>query len=288
MNTLTRICCLLLLAVAPATNAQTTTSHTLRSNGRCRTYNLHLPADLPAGAPLVIVLHGYGKSADPARFGMNAVADRHGFAVCYPQGEKDTRGKSGWCVGYPSQTNMNIRDEIRFFRKLIRHLQKRYDLSRRNVFCTGMSNGGDMCYALAARSEKLFAAYGSVAGFLSVKDHARKPIPHPVPFLEIHGTADRTTRWDGDLKNRDGWGAYLPVPLAVGYLAAANRCTEYRSEQLPLQTSDSLRVIAHRYTGGRDGCEVWLYETVGGEHSWTQTGVDTGEAVWNFFSRQVK
>ena len=47
-------------------------------------------------------------------------------------------------------------------------------------------------------------------------------------------------------------------------------------------------VIAHRYTEGTDGNEVWLYETVGGKHSWKETGVDTGEELWKFFSRYVR
>ena len=50
--------CLLLFA-AETCLAQTP-GHTLRSGGIDRTYRLHLPEGLPDGAPLVIVLHGYG------------------------------------------------------------------------------------------------------------------------------------------------------------------------------------------------------------------------------------
>ena len=145
---LQNLCCLLLFA-AGTCRAQTT-GHTFRSGGIDRTYRLHLPEGLPAGAPLVIVLHGYGGQARPESFGMNEVADRHGFAVCYPQGERDGRGKTCWNVGYPFQADMTV-DDVRFLTELIRHLAKEHRLSRRNVFCTGMSNGGDMCYLLASR-----------------------------------------------------------------------------------------------------------------------------------------
>ena len=89
----------LLLYGATGVTAQETRTETLRSGGVERTYRLHLPANLPDNAPLVIVLHGYGGDANPEAFGMNATADRHGFAVCYPQGERDSRGKRGWNVG---------------------------------------------------------------------------------------------------------------------------------------------------------------------------------------------
>ena len=276
----------LLLYGATGVTAQETRTETLRSGGVERTYRLHLPANLPDNAPLVIVLHGYGGDANPEAFGMNATADRHGFAVCYPQGERDSRGKRGWNVGYPSQTEMPI-DDVQFLEDLIGHLHRHYGLSRRNVFCTGMSNGGDMCYLLAAQRPDLFAALGPVAGFMSVAILREDKSLQPVPLFEIHGTADPTTRWEGDLTGEGGWGAYLPIPMAVGYWAAKNKCLEHRIDTLS-RGADGLQVIAHRYTGGTDGNEVWLYETLGGKHSWKKTGVDTCEELWRFFSRYVR
>ena len=276
----------LMLLISTIGCAQEDRTETLRSGGIDRTYTIHLPKDLPPEAPLVIVLHGYGGSADPAAFGMNPTADRHGFAVCYPQGERDGRGTSCWNVGYPFQADMPV-DDIRFLDELIGHLHRRYGLSRRNVFCTGMSNGGDMCYLLASRRPELFAALGPVAGFMSVAILRADDNPHPVPLFEIHGTEDRTTRWEGDLTNEGGWGAYLPIPMAVSYWAAKNKCLEHRIDTLP-RRDNGLQVIAHRYTGGTDGNEVWLYETLGGKHSWRDTGVDTCEELWRFFSRYVQ
>ena len=63
--------CLLLFAAG--TCLAQTPGHTLRSGGIDRTYRLHLPEGLPDGAPLVIVLHGYGGQGDPERFDMNRV-----------------------------------------------------------------------------------------------------------------------------------------------------------------------------------------------------------------------
>lgn len=276
----------LLLLFTTGLSAQETRTETLRSGGVERTYHLHLPDGMAEGAPLVIVLHGYGGTGDPDRFGMNATADRHGFAVCYPEGERDGRGKQCWNVGYPFQADMEI-DDVRFLEELIGHLHRRYGLSRRNVFCTGMSNGGDMCYLLAAQRPDLFAALGPVAGFMSVEILRADTSSHPVPLFEIHGTADRTTHWEGDLENRDGWGAYLPIPMAVGYWAAKNKCLEHCIDTLP-RAADGLQVIAHRYTGGTGGNEVWLYEVLGGKHSWDKTGVDTCEELWRFFSCYIR
>ena len=55
-----------------------------------------------------------------------------------------------------------------------------------------------------------------------------------------------------------------------------------------MATANGRKVIAHRFTGGTGGSEVWLYEIVGGKHSWGEQDIDTGEELWKFFSKFVK
>ena len=57
-----------------------------------RTYHLYIPDELAPGSPLVFVLHGYGGKAEGYRPEMIEVARENGFALCYPQGEVDTKG----------------------------------------------------------------------------------------------------------------------------------------------------------------------------------------------------
>ncbi|MBQ5814530.1 MAG: hypothetical protein IIW30_00975, partial [Flavobacteriales bacterium] len=79
----------------------TLTTHTFTHKGIEYTYHLYKPQGLPAGAPLVMVFHGYGSgTTPPLYYGINPVADREGFAVCYPTGPKDFRGNHCWAVGY--------------------------------------------------------------------------------------------------------------------------------------------------------------------------------------------
>ena len=90
-----------------------------------RTYKLYLPANIQPNAPLIFVLHGYGGSFNLDDKGFNEAAERHGFAVCYPQGSKDGRKKNCWNVGYPFQADMTV-DDISFLCKLAKKLQKEH------------------------------------------------------------------------------------------------------------------------------------------------------------------
>ena len=91
--------------------------------------------------PLVMVLHGYGGTALNGGRRFFDLADKFGFAVCWPQGAKDGKGKNCWNVGYPAQDGYKIDDE-KFICRLIKKLQKEYGLSKKNVFLTGMSKIG--------------------------------------------------------------------------------------------------------------------------------------------------
>lgn len=240
------------------------------------------------GMPLVVVLHGYGGKAlgDGLRF--IELADLHGFAVCWPQGAEDGTGHSCWNVGYPFQTGYRI-DDTAYLRRLVRHLQKNFGVSRRNVFLTGMSNGGEMCYKMAAEHPETFSAIASIAGLTltSMSTDYRRPIP----FMEVHGTADKTSAWDGDPQNKGGWGAYLSVPSAVSHIVSANRCVTLSTTEIP---AEHKRVILHHFTEGipsrRGGpsSEVLLYEVRGGDHSWSDRYIPTCDLVWEFFSRYVR
>ena len=261
--------------------------YTMKNQGLEREYYLYRPEGLKAGAPLVIVLHGYGGSALKGKKAMMDVADKNGFAVCYPQGIKDPKGKPGWNVRYPSQEGMKT-DDVKFLIALSKELQKRFDLSPKNTFLTGMSNGGDIIYLIAMRAPKAFKAMASIAGLQFNWMETEYSYKHPLPFMEVHGTQDHTSEWLGDPENKGGWGAYLPVPLAVHYWAAKNRCTVMQTDTLPAKAPGGRTVIAHRFTGGAGGSEVWLYEIVGGKHAWGEQDIDTGEELWKFFSRFVK
>ena len=267
-------------------SAQEARKFTMKHGGMEREYWLYLPSDIKPDAPLVILLHGYKAKAEGYRPEMITVAEENGFALCYPQGALDGKGKTCWNVGYPFQEGLKT-DDVDFLCTLARHLQKEHDLSRQNTFLTGMSNGGEMCYLMAYLRPDVFTAFAPIAGLSMEWSYRKFDAKKAVPLMEVHGTADKTSCWDGDPFNEGGWGAYLAVPQAVAYWAAQARCTYEETVEMPLVRN---KVIMHRYMGGepiwKDGpaVEVRLYEVIGGKHTWALNDMDTCREIWNFFS----
>ena len=258
----------------------------MKHGGMEREYWLYLPSDMKPDAPLVILLHGYKAKAEGYRPEMMSVAEENGFALCYPQGALDGRGKSCWNVGYPFQEGLKT-DDVDFLCSLARHLQKKHGLSRENTFLTGMSNGGEMCYLMAYLKPDVFAAFAPIAGLSMEWSYRKHDARKAVPLMEVHGTEDKTSLWEGDPFDEGGWGAYLAVPQAVAYWAAQARCTYEETVELPLVRN---KVVLHRYMGGKPAweggpaIEVRLYEVIGGKHTWALNDMDTCQEIWNFFS----
>ncbi len=265
--------------------------YTMKNQGLEREYYLYRPEGLKAGAPLVIVLHGYGGSALKGKKAMMDVADKNGFAVCYPQGIKDPKGKPGWNVRYPSQEGMKT-DDVKFLIALSKEIQKKFDLSPKNTFLTGMSNGGDIIYLIAMRAPKAFKAMASIAGLQFNWMETEYSYKHPLPFMEVHGTQDHTSEWLGDPENKGGWGAYIPVPAAVSRIIAVNGCTEEYVTELPRREGRN-QVTLYQFKAGRPAVkggrptEVWLYKVEGGNHSWSDKDMDTCSEIWRFFSQWI-
>ena len=264
--------------------------HQYSYGGFEREYYLYVPDSIQPEAPLVFVFHGYtGSAAGIMDYsGFNAIADENGFAVCYPQGLTDNYGNTFFNVGYSFHWNETV-DDVGFAISLASYLQSHYDLSHINTFSTGMSNGGDISYLLACDASTTFRAVGPVAGIMMEWIYDSCDPENPMPILEIHGTNDNISWWDGDLEDEDGWGPYIGVDTAIQFWSEVNNCTITVLDTLAdINTSDGSYVVSENYQSLSNNNEVWLYKVINGGHDWPgvwgNMDINASELVWNFFN----
>jgi feruloyl esterase len=122
------------------------------------------PADLPRGAPLVVVLHGCGQSAQgfAAGAGWLTLAQRRGFALLAP--EQTRANNPARCFNWfePGDTSRG-RGEAASIRAMIERMFELHRLDRRRVFVTGLSAGGCMALAQMAAYPEVFEAGAVIA-----------------------------------------------------------------------------------------------------------------------------
>jgi poly(hydroxyalkanoate) depolymerase family esterase len=123
------------------------------------------PPGLRPGAPLVVLLHGCGQSAEALAVGSGWIdlADRRGFALLCPE---QTRGNNrGRCFNWFQPIDVRREGgEAASIRRMIDHFSAHARLDQRRVFITGLSAGGSMALAMLATAPELFAAGAVIAG----------------------------------------------------------------------------------------------------------------------------
>ncbi len=231
-----------------------------------RLYSIALPENVKS-SPLVIALHGGGgNGAWMARVsGLSARANRLGMAVVYPDGSGRMRlltWNAGHCCAFAAREQV---DDVAFLARVVDDAVARFGIDRRNVFVTGMSNGGMMAERLAADRPDMIAAVASIAGPL---DTGLIELQGRVPLLHIQGTADDFVPWNGGQGSKsvtrekhpaaeDTINAWL---LAMGPgLVSSSRIID--------KADDGMRTERHVWTKAGDE-KVLLYRVIGGGHSW--------------------
>lgn len=276
------------------------TRGSIEFHGVTRTYALYVPASLQPGVPaeLVVALHGGGGNAANLErtIGLDAIAEREGFLVVYPDGSGRLEDilltwNAGNCCGYALDEQV---DDVGFVRAVVDQLSGMYAIDPHRVFATGMSNGGMMSYRLACEAADLFAAVAPVAGALNVADC--EPV-EPVSVLAIHGAADQHVLFEGgppivkaDVHER----VDRSVHYAMTFWAARDGCG------LGPVVEQSGAVMHESYIGCQPGLSVELLAVEGGGHAWpgavkfTAQGdepspdLNASEAMWEFFAAHPK
>lgn len=254
--------------------------NTFEYDGLTRNYILHIPESLKKNAPLVFVIHGYTGSPQSLKFhsDFNTLANKQGFAVCYPKGTKDKHGNSHW----DADLKVSKTDDIGFLKSLAAHLQKTYQINPNRTFACGMSNGGFMSYTLACQASDVFSAIASVTGTMSKETWEKCTDSAPIPILQIHGIADNVVPIDGTMSEDDGWGGAPKLDSIMNFWANKNNCL----------TKDSIvftdNTNAYYYQNCVDSNEVWYYKIADYGHSWpknSDAGWSASEVIWEFFSQ---
>ena len=277
------------------------------SGGMERSYIVHVPPAVTGDPALVLNFHGGGGNAlsHQKYVHMDALADREGILVVYPNGTGAWRSKlltwnAGSCCGSAARDRVN---DVSFVVDLLDDLAARMPYDRTRVYATGLSNGAMMSYRLAAELAERIAAIAPVAGTMVPETIAAR---RPVPIMHIHSTDDPRALYQGGLGPPFPFTSarvmHLPVEATLSKWVDFNGCraapeeSERRVWRAPAGVHTATRFL---YTGCRGGVEIVLWKLTGAGHVWpggtrdyltrwlgpSTEVIDANEEIIRFFMR---
>ncbi|MCF3974983.1 extracellular catalytic domain type 1 short-chain-length polyhydroxyalkanoate depolymerase [Paracoccus salsus] len=131
-----------------------------------RSYRLYLPASQPTRPNgLIMMLHACNQTPDDFAAGthMNALAEKHGLAIAYPEQTRRGNAASCWNWFNPAHQTRGA-GEPAILASLARELMQEFGLGRDAVFVAGLSSGGAMAAILADVYPDVFSAAGIHSG----------------------------------------------------------------------------------------------------------------------------
>lgn len=275
--------------VLNSAHSQQTIDGSIMYGGVERAYILYVPASYQSdnAAPLVLNFHGYtSNNLEQMFYGdFRPIADTAGFLVVHPMGTTDALGNPHWNVGW----GLSTVDDVGFTNALIDSLSAGYTIDQERIYSTGMSNGGFFSYKLACELSHRISAIASVTGSMNVGQTATCNPDHPMPVMEIHGTADDVVAYSGNI-------IFASVPSVVDFWVNKNSCntTAVFSSIDDTDQADACTAEHYVYTDGQHGTTVEHYKIIGGAHTWpgsafggagTNQDMDASAEIWRFFSK---
>lgn len=223
-----------------------------------------LPTDYSVGAeyPLVILLHGYGVTADIQEvvFALGAHVDADQFILVKPQGTVDADGSQFWnateeCCDFYG-TNV---DDVGYLSGLIDEARSLYPISR--VAFVGHSNGGYMSYRMACEVPEKVDRIAVLAGAV-YEDEADCVGTEPVSVLHVHGTLDDQVPYEsnpnhaGALESAERWSTKAGCDTEPTVLGTRDY----------LSNSEGEETTVSQWQGCASGIDVQLWSAEGGDH----------------------
>ena len=213
--------------------------------------------------PVVIAFHGYPMTASQMSriTHLSAVADRHGFAVLFPQGY----GQSWAVPGGATPAQQAGIDDVAFVRTLLDTVGRTYGLDTSRVVATGISNGGILTELLGCVLADRLIGIVPVAGLMRRNTMAACSPAKPISVLGIHGTTDPIADFHG-VPGGDG---FLSFTETLAFWAKLERCSMTATmSNLADSAHDNTSVTKLSYSGCGSGTEVGGYAVNGGGHAW--------------------
>ncbi len=239
----------------------------------------HVPTALPAGAPLVVALHGCAQSAAnyDAETGWQLFADRYRFALLLPQ--QQSANNSATCFNwFESGDIARGQGEALSIKQMVDRMIADHGIAASRVYITGLSAGGAMTAVMLATYPDVFAGGAILSGI-----PYRCGTGQTAAFSCMNPGTDLTpSQWGDKVRAAFAWSGQRPIVSIwhgdadytvrpMNLAESMDQWTNVHGIDQTADVSDTIGGYPHRVY--KDAAGVARVET------WTITGMGHGTPV---------
>jgi polyhydroxybutyrate depolymerase len=263
-----------------------------------RTYLVHVPKEYAPEKPAPVILALHGAAMDGSMMvwfsGLNKKSDESGFIVVYPSGTGVGPFRTWNAGGFSGRMAEGKADDVAFIGKLLDDLGTVVKVDEKRVYACGMSNGGMMCYRLAAELSDRIAAVAPVAGTIAIEESKPK---RPVPVIHFHGSKDNIVPFEMKKGKTPSFMKLKGVEDSIQTWVKLNGCDEEPMTEMISKEDDEIEVTRTCYSGGKEDSEVVLVVIKEGGHTWpgqkppvgfigkSARNISANDLMWEFFQK---
>ena len=284
-------------------------------------YKLYVPSsyDEYVETPLIVMLHGCTQNPDDFAAGteMNAIAEREGFFVLYPEQPMSANIRHCWNW---FETNHQARGigEPAIIAGMVHKVKNEYSVDEERVYVGGLSAGGAMSVIMGATYPDLFTAIGVVAGLeykaatnlVEATSAMLNGGPDPtiqgerafqamgayarvVPVIVFHGADDWTVRPINGEQVVKQW-----IETNNLVYDGEDYISDTPAETIEHEVPNKRNYTQHKYQNTKSQTIIESYIIHGMGHAWPggsnqgshtdPLGPNASEIMWNFFKTKTK
>lgn len=237
--------------------------------------------------PLIIVLAGFGGmgTTTAAYLGYTQLAADQGVFLVAPDPDP-LHARYAWNPNPEQYPEF----DVLYLTAIIHDLESKYSIDRSRVFVAGHSQGGEMAHRMACDSADDVVGIVSLAGQVA-KDPADCAPTRPVSAVEIHGTADQTIGYYGDVQNVPPDPNIPSAHETIGVWGRNDMCTgAIASTGMTYDLVDNLagnETSVEAYSGCADGTAAELWTIQNGNHHPVLTPA-FAPTTWSFLTAHAR
>lgn len=172
----------------------------IQSNGKDRSYTVHLPDTYDKNKVYPVILGFHGSSSIGTFFELDTGLDNAKYTadkiMVYPNG-------LGGAWAGASYSKATVEEDLQFVWDMLINLRQNFCVNSARIYATGLSAGGGFVDTIACNATVggEFAAFAPASGSFYTDNDANykdcKPARAITPILEFHGGADTSVKYDG-------------------------------------------------------------------------------------------